>query len=476
MALRQIILGDKLTKAQERMAAFIAEQEEMSKRRSALQIREDELIAARDEVNEDTSKEDRDLLDGKIGEWETDDKALSEEERKNTEAIEALQKEIDGYQRELEEINARGAAKPGKRAEDVKREESTIMSINTRRLWFGMDHQERDAFIAQAPVKEFIGQIRSMIGNKRAAGGAELTVPTVVVPLLRTVILEKSKLLKYVNVQRVSGDIRQPVLATPGEAVWTEMCATSNEMELGFNLVEIDGYMVSAFIPLCNAAKDDSDIDLATVAFEAIGHGIAIAIDKAILFGTGVKMPLGILTRLEQTAKPSGYPEYAPDWKNLSETNIIAVTGKTDLALYKAIIEAAGAAKSQYSAGGLFWAVNGKTRLKLLANALGVNAAGAVVGGVNGVMPLIGGDLVEIDDVPDDVLIGGYGMLYTVGERQEATFALSEHVRFLQNQTVFRGNARYDGKPAIAEGFVAIGINGNTPSAAGVTFAADSAN
>jgi hypothetical protein len=38
-----------------------------------------------------------------------------------------------------------------------------------------------------------------------------------------------------------------------------------------------------------------------------------------------------------------------------------------------------------------------------------------------------------------------------------------------------KGTARYDGQPVIAEGFVAIGLNGATPTAA-MTFAADSAN
>ena len=52
----------------------------------------------------------------------------------------------------------------------------------------------------------------------------------------------------------------------------------------------------------------------------------------------------------------------------------------------------------------------------------------------------------------------------------------SEHVRFIEDETVFRVKARYDGKPVIPEAFVAIGINGATVSAAAVTFAPDTAN
>ena len=49
-------------------------------------------------------------------------------------------------------------------------------------------------------------------------------------------------------------------------------------------------------------------------------------------------------------------------------------------------------------------------------------------------------------------------------------------MRFLQDQTVFKGTARYDGKPVIEKGFIAIGISGTKPTADAVTFTADEAN
>jgi HK97 family phage major capsid protein len=74
------------------------------------------------------------------------------------------------------------------------------------------------------------------------------------------------------------------------------------------------------------------------------------------------------------------------------------------------------------------------------------------------------------------MIFGGYMDLYLLAEREGTTLAQSEHVRFIEDRTVFKGTARYDGKPSIAEGFVAIGINGVTPSAASITFAPDTAN
>ena len=120
--------------------------------------------------------------------------------------------------------------------------------------------------------------------------------------------------------------------------------------------------------------------------------------------------------------------------------------------------------------------MNEKTYTELMAATVQVDSNGRIVAGVSDTMPVIGGIIEVLGFLPDNVIIGGYFDLYTLAERAGAKFASSEHVRFLQDQTVYKGTARYDGAPAIAEGFVAIGLGGNTPAANAVTFAPDAAN
>lgn len=91
-------------------------------------------------------------------------------------------------------------------------------------------------------------------------------------------------------------------------------------------------------------------------------------------------------------------------------------------------------------------------------------------------MPVIGGAIETLAFIPDDVIIGGYGDMYVMVERAGTTIAVSEHYRFVEDQTVVKGTARYDGVPVILGAFVAIGINGEKPVAGDVTFAADTAN
>jgi len=119
--------------------------------------------------------------------------------------------------------------------------------------------------------------------------------------------------------------------------------------------------------------------------------------------------------------------------------------------------------------------MNEATYTRIVSEAATLDASGAIVSGVNGVMPVIGGVIEVLDFLPDNNIVFGYFDTYLLGERAGQKFMESEHVRFLQSQTVFKGTARYDGKPAIAEAFAIIGIEGTTPSTS-VTFASDTAN
>jgi HK97 family phage major capsid protein len=87
-------------------------------------------------------------------------------------------------------------------------------------------------------------------------------------------------------------------------------------------------------------------------------------------------------------------------------------------------------------------------------------------------MPAIGGAIEELSFIPDGVIIGGFGDMYLLTERAGAAVTTSEHARFVEDQTVIKGTARYDGLPVIAEAFVAIGIKGVKPKADAVQFAA----
>lgn len=465
MALKALLLRKKLDDAKKRLDALRAKDNEF-------QSRETELEKAIAEMPEDADEETRSAVEESVTQFEQDKDA-----HENAKAD--LNREIEGLEAELEAEEETPAADPvpaQEPVEDKRKDDKNMRIPETRARMFGATAQEREMFFAREDVKNYLAEVRKCIKEKRALTNVGLTIPEVMLGVLRENITNYSKLYRHVNVRAISGEGRMIVMGTIPEAVWTDCCANLNELNLAFNDVEVNCWKVGGYFAVCNATLEDSDIDLAAELVSAIGQAIGIALDKAILYGTGTRMPLGVVTRLAQTEAPSGYPATARPWADLHTTNIKSIASTVKGAdLIAAIVGDFGAAKGKYSRGEKVFAMNEATYTALMAATVSVDASGRIVAGVSDTMPVIGGIIEVLDFVPDNVIIGGYFDLYLLAERAGQKFATSEHVRFLQDQTVFKGTARYDGTPAIAEGFVAIGINGATPTAA-MTFAADTAN
>ena len=411
--------------------------------------------------------------------------AFEAEKQENTDACEKLEREIEELEGELREEEAAQATEqpviePEVREEE-KKEERGIKIMTRSKVFNKMSVQERTAIVSDESVKAFLGNVRTAIREKRAISGVGVTIPTVILGILRENIIEYSKLYKHVFVRPVAGEGRQVVMGTIPEAIWTECCANLNELDLAFNDWTFDCYKVGGFYAICNANIEDSDIDLLAEIMTALGQAIGLALDKAILYGQNsantMKMPLGVVSRLVQQSQPANYPATARAWVDLHTSNVKTIASSVSGAnLIAAIVENSGAMKGKYSRGEKVWVMNEKTYTYLMAATVSVDAAGRIVSGVSDRMPVIGGIIEVLNFVPDNVIIGGYFDLYTLAERGGEKFATSEHVRFLADQTVAKGTARYDGAPMIAEGFVAMDIYGGTVAATDVTFAPDEAN
>lgn len=458
MALRTLLLKKEIDSKRKALA-------ELLKADEGFEARKAELEKAIEEIESD---EQRTAVDEMITAFESE---KSEHDAAKT----ALEEEISGLERELEELENKQAETVQEEAPAVE-ERKEIKPMETRKF-YGMNVQERTAFFEREDVKKFLGEVRTFIGEKRAITGVGALIPVVVLDLLKENILEYSKLYKHVNVVRVRGEGRMPVQGTIPEAVWTECCANLNELNLAFNTAEVDCWKVGGFFAVCNAAVEDSDIDLLANLMQVLGASIGLALDKAILYGTGTRMPLGIVTRLCQTSEPADYPATARTWVDLHTKNVKAInsSGMTAAQLFAAIVTNFGAAKGKYSRGRKVWVMNETTYTALMAATISVDAEGRLVTGVTDRMPVVGGVIEVLDFIPDNVIIGGYFDLYLLGERAGTRVEQSEHARFIQDQTVLKGTARYDGLPVIAEGFVAMGLNNTTPNAT-MTFAPDTAN
>lgn len=447
---------------------------ELARKREELaeiEKKERELEVDIEELDPSASEEEKKIIEELV-----DD--LIDRKEEITKAVKILEdeiKKIDDTIAEFEkEQKETGTPKP--QEEVIVEEERGERKIMTKRkAFFGMTKREVENFVKRDDVQKWLSDIRT-IANKRDVKGTDILIPIIVLELIRENVENYSKLIGRVNVRPVAGKARQPIMGTIPEAVWTEACAALNELEFNFNMTEVDGYKVGGYVFVCKSTLEDADIDLASELITGIGIVIGIAIDKAILYGTGKKMPLGIATRLGQAKEPDDYLANARPWTNLSGNIITIPSDKHGLDFFKELVLAGGKAKGKYSRGGKFWAMNETTYTNIKVEAMNFNNGAAIVSVLDGTMPVSGGDVIVLSDdiIPDNNIISGFGDLYLLAERAQAEFNRSDEYRFVEDQVTFKGSARYDGVPVIPEAFIAIGI-GSAPQTSAV-FAGDTAN
>lgn len=459
MALKDLMLQKEL---KTKRAAL----EELQEKAKELETREAELEETLEEVE---TEEEKAAFEEAADEFEKDKEETAEKTAALESEIEELEKELDERKAKAEEA----ARKTEKVVEpEERKEEKTTMMIRTFET---MTMEERAAIVARDDVKAFLQEVRTRMQSRAITNGA-VTIPDILVGVMYAKAEETSKLLKHVRAERVPGIARIIVDGGFPEAVWTEQCANLNELTIGLYDIEVDGYKVGGYIKVCNALLEDSDIDLAAYITDKLGRSIGYSLDKAIFAGTGTKMPLGFATRLLQTSKPAGWRETSP-WSDYHTSNVTKISAANSAAdkIFANILAATANMNGKF-ADGKFWIMNQKTLVALQAAAMSTTAAGAIVTGVTNQMPVIGGVIEVLDFVPDNMIFGGYDGCYFLAERSGATIDYSEHAFWTEDVTCFKGVARYDGKPAIADAFVAIGINNTDVSLSGISFAADTAN
>lgn len=471
MALKAIMLRNRIDKK-------MSELEELRKKDEEFLNREAELEAA---INEAVTEEEQQVVSEQVD-------AFDAEKTEHEEAKTRLQGEIDDLEAQLSETEKEPPAEPVREMK-VKKEERNEMMVNKEirslpmnvRAFDSLPMDTRRQIVEREDVKEFLERMRSMKGNTRAIQGGELEIPVVFLELISENMYRYSKLLNRVRVRNVPGEARQTIAGTVPEAVWTEMCGAINELTFVFNQITLDGYKVAGYVPVCNSLLEDtvSNLDLASWIVEMLSESIGLAEDKAILYGKGSAshMPLGIVTRLAQDSQPDGYPANAPAWVDYSDTNIIKINGTslTGAEFWAQLAMAAGNTFTRYNRGEQFWAMNSKTYATLKSKLITFTATGDIVANLFGTLPVINGNIDVLEFMPDGDIVGGYGDLYLWADRRAMAIDSSEHVQFIQDNTVFRGKARADGAPIIPGAFVAININ-NTNVTTAMDFAADTAN
>lgn len=424
MGLKQLMLDKKIKQRQ-------AQLEEL-KTKFNIEQREADLTAALEEAQ---SEEEVQAVEESVAELEADKESYESEKGTLETEIESLERELDELEKkEPEKGQQRSVAPQQKQIENRGGYETMKKGMETRAMKLERLNNEE--------VRSFYDKVREAVLNKRALSGEELLIPEMVMNVIRPRIGDYSTLFSEVEVVPLNGTARAIFDGNIPEAIWTEMCDPVEELAFAFEPVELDGFKVGGFVPVCNAVLEDSLIDLADYLEDRMARAIGKAIDKAILTGTGAaaKQPEGIIPAITANAVDSDFT-FADFLPNLGAID----TGDDEVGEVIAVMK-----RSTYYK-------------YFMPQSITPTADGRFVAqGVTS--PNIAGLRVVFSQyAPADAAVLGDFKQYLLGERAGTSLTSSTDVRFIQDQTVFKGTARYDGKPVNEDAFLLVNFAEATP-------------
>lgn len=435
MALKQLMIRKKL----EQKGKLL---EELRAKDADIQKRSKELETALQEASTDeeiaTVEEEINKIDGE--QEEVDGKKTT---------LEAEISQLEGELEQLENNAPENNPVPPAAGTGTDQRSNTPHQGGDTRMR-GNKHETRAQMkerLNQPEVREFYGKIMEAAksGNARSLSGTDLLIPEVVLNMIQARIGDFSNLYGEVTVQPLSGSARIIMDGAIPEAIWTEMCDPVQELSGAFSQTEIDGYKVGGYIPMCNAILEDSMIPLADYIEGRLAQAIAKALDKAILVGTGAagKQPMGIITALATV--PAQNTTSDGTLANIISKMAIIDDGEDGAAIGEVI---AVMKRSTY-----YSRIMPQTFLPTADGRL-------VVQGANTAPRLPDGTRIVFSQyAPADTVVIGDFKKYLLGERRGVQLAVSTDVRFIQDETVFKGTARYDGKPIYNEYFVVLKLD-----------------
>lgn len=295
-------------------------------------------------------------------------------------------------------------------------------------------------YYERSEVKDFYDQFK----NLRAVTGGELTIPEVVVNRIMDIMGDFTTLYPLVDKITVKGTTRILVDTDTTAATWIEQKAAIPVGDVGtITAIDFDGFKVGKVTFVDNYLLNDSIINLDDYVTKKIARAIAKALDIAIVNGEGPssKQPTGIV--------PSLKTEHKVDAE--ANENLIKNTVK-----HIGLIDA-----GEDTVGEIVAVMKRSTYYnRFLEFSIQVNAEGNVVGKLPNLKQpdLLGLPVVFNNSLAvDEVLFGEFDK-YTLIERESITIDNSEHVKFVEDQTAFRGKGRFDGKPTNIDAFVLVTI------------------
>jgi HK97 family phage major capsid protein len=377
---------------------------------------------------EDRKVEIRKALEGNDENLKLDDikielEKLDNEERSLKEKIEILNGLNNGI------IEGRKIENPA----DNITQKRDISSMTMEELLSSKEY--RSAYLKRLQGKQLTDiEQRALTTATNSAAGA---VPTTTLNMIIDKLRQTSALFDRINVSYMPGNLSLVISNAKNAASWKAEGSDGTPQDDTVTALNLSGYELIKLVEI-SAAADAMTIDaFETYIASEIGRQLSIAIENAIVNGTGNGQPTGILSGVTWDATNSTTWTTSVDYDNLMDALTLLPTMYHNNATFvmnrKMLF--GGVRKIKDAQKNPIFAYNPQDKAA---------------------MTILGYPIILDDYVPDDTIILGDMSYYYMNFSKTPEISSDRSAGFKSGKIVYRGLAVVDGKPALNEAFVKI--------------------
>lgn len=295
----------------------------------------------------------------------------------------------------------------------------------------------------------------SVINNKDFSGVDEL-VPKTIFERVFEDLIQSHPLLSKIEFVNVTGVAEFITSRGVNPAWWGKLCEEIKEvLDNGFDVVNLKQYKLSGFMPACKAMLDLGPEWLDRYVRTVLVESLKIALEAAIIDGTGKDQPVGMMRMLNDVTDGVHNPKKAEKLSKLDPSVIGPIMGRIstlkvgDKKYYRTV-----------NPDDVLFIVNPADYWSTLYPAMTVqNANGAYITSLP--VPFT---IIQSVAVPVGKAVIGLAKDYFMGIGSELKFAVSDEYKFIEDQRIYLAKQYGNGQPKSDDSFIVFDISGLTPN------------
>ena len=286
--------------------------------------------------------------------------------------------------------------------------------------------------------------------NASGFAGVEKLLPATVFDRVFEDLRANHPLLSEIDFQNTTGVTEWVSRNNDAEAAWwgALTAAITKKLEVAFKKEKTELFKLSAYVPVAKAMLDLGPQWLDRFVREILFESLAIALELAIVAGTGKEQPIGMIKDLAGAVVEGVYPDKAKTALNDLKPATLGASVMAPLTKNgKRAVPSALMIVNPLD----YWS-------KIFPNTTMLSAAGTYV---YGVLP-IPAKIIQSVAVTQGTLVAGMGKDYFMGVGSAQKIEYSDHYKFLEDERTYIAKQYANGKPMDNDSFLVFDISAMT--------------